>query len=248
MARLRVALLAAGRGIRMGGEIPKTLIPVREREPLLYYLLQGLKAAGVEDLLVVTGFRPIDLEEYVTKEWGDATFVRNARYASWGNFNSVRVALDQSPGFEVMVVNSDIVVHPKVYERVRSTPGDLVLAVERRTRLDPEDMRVDLREGNRVRGIGKDLKMAHSSGEYCGVSLLRGTALRVYADIATELEWTGQTDVYYEDVYARMLERVDARAATVLPGEYAEVDVPADLDAASRVIGALAAEWAGQRA
>jgi choline kinase len=236
VARVRAAVLAAGRGIRMGGELPKCLIPLGDHEPPLYYILHGLKSSGVDDLIVVTGFRPPDVQEFVGKHWGDATtFVFNARYASWGNFHSVRMCLDQSPGLDLLVINSDVVVVPDVYKRVIDAPGDLVLAVERRHGLNEEDMRVEVR-GNQVRKIGKNLKMALSHGEFDGVSLIRSSAARLYLDYATDLQWRADTGVYYEDVYASMLDIIDCRAAYLTPGEYAEVDVPEDVPAAVSVI------------
>lgn len=236
MANLRAAVLAAGRGSRMGGATPKTLLPVGDRGPLLQHILAGLVRAGVGDLLVVTGHRHEDLQTYVTENWeGDATFVRNTRFASWGNFHSVRMALDQSPGSDLLVVNSDIAIAPDVYSRVLEVDADLVLAVQRRQRLDSEDMRVRL-EGDRVTDISKDLPVTRSHGEFTGVSLLRPPAHRPYADVVTRWQWKGTTKGYYEDVYAEMLSMVDARAAEVAAGEYAEVDAPKDVADAAKVI------------
>jgi len=244
MARVRAAILAAGRGVRMGGDVPKTLVPVDGHEPLLYYIIRSLKVAGVTDLLIVTGHRHHDVEDHAAKygEGLELAFIFNARYASWGNFHTVRLAIDQSPGVDLLVVNSDIVVHPDVHRRVLKAPGDLVLAAERRYRLDEEDMRVWL-QGDRVRGIGKDIPRAHSHGEYAGVSLLRPDGARVYSGIASGLEWRGETHGYYEDVYALMLGRVEARAAFVSVGEYAEVDEPKDMAAAAAVIERHTAAW-----
>jgi choline kinase len=219
----------------MGGERPKTLLPLtgpdgREREPLLYYLLTGLKLAGVTDVLIVTGFAPEQVEEHVQK-YGEGlavTYRRNFRYASWGNFHSVRVALDASPGYDVLVVNSDVVVPPAVYQRVIDTDGDLVLAVQKRDYLSDEDMRVQLR-GNRVLAVSKQLHRARSHGEFAGVSLVRPVAARAYVRAASAVEWTGDTHLYYEDIYDRILADLDARAAFVGPTEYAEVDTPADI-------------------
>ncbi len=221
----------------MGGEVPKTLLPLEDKPPLLHYILEGLTREGIKDLLVVTGFAPESIQDFVTEKWteGEVTFVRNARFASWGNFHSVRVAIDQSPGYELLVVNSDVVMRPEIFTRVARGPGDLVLAVEQRLRFSEEDMRVRL-SGDHVLAIGKDVKMTHSHGEYCGVSLLRPSAAQVYADIAGRLEWSARTSVYYEDIYADMLERVDSRAVPVTRGDYAEIDVPADVDAAVAVI------------
>lgn len=236
MARLRAAVLAAGRGVRMGGGTPKTLLPVRGNDPLLFFALSAVKSAGIDDLLVVTGHRPKDVQTFVDENWsGDVQYVWNPRYASWGNFHSVRVALDQSPGSSVLVMNSDIVVHPDVLKRTLDVDGDLVLAVQRRKNLDTEDMRVEL-AGDRVRDIGKTLKGPRSHGEFVGISLLRPAAARLYQDLCSGREWRADTHGYYEDVYKDMIDRVDVRASSVAAGEYAEVDTPEDQQAAVQVI------------
>ncbi|HWL65542.1 MAG TPA: NTP transferase domain-containing protein [Actinomycetota bacterium] len=242
MAKLRAVVLAAGRGVRMGGNEPKTLLPLGDRQPLLYYILRGLKQAGIEDLMVVTGFKPQVVQEYVTEQWGEATFVFNARFASWGNFHTLRLALDQSPGMDVMAVNSDIVVHPNVLKNVRETPGDLVLAVQQRYTLNEEDMRVKI-DGNKVLAIGKHLPKRISHGEFAGVSLLRPDGAAAYLEIASDLEWQADTQGYYEDVFGKMLARVDAREAQVGQDEYAEVDLPADVEQAVRVIDRHPDAW-----
>jgi choline kinase len=223
----------------MGGRRAKTLLPLGDEAPMLHHILEGLQEAGINDLLVVTGFDAGDVQTFVDERWkdGSVTYVFNARYASWGNFHSLRVALDQAPGFDALVVNSDVVIAPDVYRRVLATPGDLVLAVqERPTRLlDAEDMRVELREG-RVAQISKHVKLARSHGEFAGVSLVRPAAARAYLNVATEWEWRANTHGYYEDVYATILDEVEARSAPVEIGEYAEVDVPADVDRAVAIL------------
>jgi L-glutamine-phosphate cytidylyltransferase len=241
---VRAAVLAAGRGVRMRAALPKSLIPIADHEPLLFYILHGLKQAGVDDLIVVTGHGAGDVQNYVTERWNaqSVSFVFNARYASWGNFHSLRMALDQSPGSDVLAVNSDIVVNPDVFRRVVEGPGDLVLAVERRRRIDEEDMKVELR-GDAVSAIGKNLPGRLSHGEFDGVSLLRAPAAGLYLDEATDLEWRPMTSLYYEDVYAMVLDRLDARAVFVEPGEYAEVDVPEDMAAAQNVIERFRDAW-----
>ena len=244
MEKLRAAVLAAGRGVRMGGREPKTLLPLDGERPMLHHILSGLSVAGIRDVLVVTGFMPQKIHDFIASSGieTDVTFVRNARFASWGNFHSVRVALDQSPGYDVLVVNSDVIVHPDVYARVAKTQGDLVLAIQKRLVLDEEDMRVRL-EGERVLGVSKELPRGVSHGEYAGVSLLRREAARLYLEESSRREWIADTDGYYEDVYNTIAPYVDARVALVGEGEYAEVDTPDDVAAARAVIERHAAAW-----
>lgn len=227
----------------MGGRGPKTLLPVGDNEPLLHYILEGLKLSGVDDLLVVTGFGASDIQAFVGERWTEqVSYVFNARWASWGNFHSVRVALDQSPGMDVLVVNSDVVVNPEVYKRTIETPGDLVLAVQRRPKLDSEDMRVEL-NGDRVKQVSKHVKAARSHGEFAGVSLVRAPAANRYLHLATDWEWQSNTTGYYEDIYNAILEDVDARASFVRVEEYAEVDTPEDVAAAISIIDTNRDAW-----
>ena len=220
----------------MGGGTPKTLLPVRGNDPLLFFALSALRSAGINDLLVVTGHRPNDVQAFVAENWsGDVQYVWNPRYASWGNLHSVRVALDQSPGSSLLVMNSDIVVPSDVLKRTLEKNGDLILGVQRRKNFSKEDMRVEL-AGDRVRNIGKDLTVPRSHGEFVGVSLIRPTAARLYQDICSQREWRADTHGYYEDVYKDMIGRVDIRASSVEAGEYAEVDTPEDQQAAAQVI------------
>jgi L-glutamine-phosphate cytidylyltransferase len=237
-------VLAAGRGVRMGGRRPKALIPIGDHEPVLHYVLHGLQRAGIEDLMIVTGFRPAEVQDYVAEQWSDANvaFIRNARYASWGNFHSLRLAIDQSPGYRILAVNSDIVVPPDVFARVVGEPGDVVLAVQQRETLDPEDMRVQL-AGDRVVAIGKGLPMDRSHGEFSGISLLSPRAAATYADLASAVEWRAETSIYYEDLFALMLDSLYARWAPVEADEYAEVDEPSDLAEAAKVIERHAGAW-----
>jgi choline kinase len=227
-----------------GGLVPKTLLPMGDEEPLLSYVLRGLQGAGIHDLMIVTGHGRAHVEEYVNEHWrGDKpAFVFNARFASWGNFHSLRVALDQSPGKDVLVVNSDVVVAPDVYARVAGAGGDLVLAVQKRMRLDDEDMRVQL-DGRAVRGIGKGLPMGLSHGEFAGVSLLRPDAARAYLSAATDTEWRSLTHIYYEDVYAAMIPLVRVTASLVREDEYAEVDEPSNVPDAIKVIATHQGAW-----
>jgi UDP-N-acetylglucosamine pyrophosphorylase len=49
-------ILAAGKGKRMASDLPKVLVPVCGR-PMIGYVLDAVRAAGVERMLVVVGYR-----------------------------------------------------------------------------------------------------------------------------------------------------------------------------------------------
>ncbi len=53
-------VMAAGKGTRMRSELPKVLIPVGSR-PMIDYVLDALQAAGIDQTLVVVGYRADDV-------------------------------------------------------------------------------------------------------------------------------------------------------------------------------------------
>jgi len=62
----KVVIAAAGKGTRMlhhAKDKPKHLIEVQDR-PFLYYVLHNLKSAGLEEMIIVTGYKKEKMEEF----------------------------------------------------------------------------------------------------------------------------------------------------------------------------------------
>ncbi|MEQ8210205.1 MAG: NTP transferase domain-containing protein [Lacipirellulaceae bacterium] len=59
-------VLAAGKGTRMKSELPKVLVPVCQR-PMIRYVVEALKQAGVQRIVVVVGYK----QELVREELAD---------------------------------------------------------------------------------------------------------------------------------------------------------------------------------
>jgi bifunctional UDP-N-acetylglucosamine pyrophosphorylase/glucosamine-1-phosphate N-acetyltransferase len=62
-------VLAAGKGTRMKSELPKVLVPVLGR-PMIRYVVDALRKAGVERIVVVVGYRSDLVREELAGEAG----------------------------------------------------------------------------------------------------------------------------------------------------------------------------------
>lgn len=91
--RIGAVLLAAGEGRRMGG-VAKPLIRL-QGVPLIRRQLVALSGAGVDEVVVVTGFAREAVEEQVRSF--PVTLAHNASYRD-GQQGSVRVGLETLPG------------------------------------------------------------------------------------------------------------------------------------------------------
>jgi len=62
-------ILAAGKGKRMASDLPKVLVPVCGR-PMIHYVIDAVRAAGVERMLIVVGYRADLVRRELTGESG----------------------------------------------------------------------------------------------------------------------------------------------------------------------------------
>lgn len=98
--RIGAVLLAAGEGRRMGG-VPKALIRL-QGVPLITRHLVALSGAGVDEVVVVTGFARERIEQQVQSF--PVTLAHNAAHAE-GQQGSVRVGLAAlDDGFDAIIV------------------------------------------------------------------------------------------------------------------------------------------------
>jgi bifunctional UDP-N-acetylglucosamine pyrophosphorylase/glucosamine-1-phosphate N-acetyltransferase/UDP-N-acetylglucosamine pyrophosphorylase len=76
-------VLAAGKGTRMASELPKVLVTVRGR-PMVRYVLDALREAGVERILVVVGYQA-DLVRHELADESGVDFVEQTQQLGTGH-------------------------------------------------------------------------------------------------------------------------------------------------------------------
>lgn len=112
--RIRAIVLAAGKGTRMKSATPKVLHELCGR-PMLWYVLRALRAAGVDDLVVVTND---ELQERIS-EFGVNGIVQSEQL---GTGHAVQVALKELPperdGRIVIAYGDMPLVHEEIFRGV----------------------------------------------------------------------------------------------------------------------------------
>jgi choline kinase len=236
-------VLAAGAGRRLEpltADLPKTLLPVDGERTILDVALRNLRAAGMEEVVVVTGFAAHRIEE--RKADLEAAhdlrleLVYNAKALEWNNAYSLWVARDH---FDqgVILCNGDTVHPGSVEESVLNARGDddLVLAVDDVKTLGEEEMKVHVSQEGYLDRINKALDPRTAQGEYIGITLIEPHAADALAD-ALEATFTRDPQLYYEDGFQELADRGGkVRAAPIGDVEWVEVDDHDDLARAREV-------------
>jgi UDP-N-acetylglucosamine diphosphorylase / glucose-1-phosphate thymidylyltransferase / UDP-N-acetylgalactosamine diphosphorylase / glucosamine-1-phosphate N-acetyltransferase / galactosamine-1-phosphate N-acetyltransferase len=117
----KAVILAAGRGTRMRemtAELPKPMLEVRGK-PVLQYIVEGLRDAGVRKFLIVVGYHA----DVVRNFFGDgARYSVDLEYATQvtqdGTGRVVDLAKDFVANTPFILAYGDILIDPANYERI----------------------------------------------------------------------------------------------------------------------------------
>ena len=124
----KAVVLAAGRGTRMReltAEVPKPMIDVRGK-PVLQHIIEGLRDAGVRELLIVVGYRA----DAVRKFFADGSRQKIAiQYATQTVQDGTGRVVDLARGFvgdsPFVLSYGDILIDPANYKRVVDLPNNI---------------------------------------------------------------------------------------------------------------------------
>ena len=234
-------VLAAGAGRRLApytDTLPKTLVPVDGDRTILDIALANLRAAGLEEVVVVTGYAAGAVEErraaLEARHGVRLDLVFNPKAEEWNNAYSLWCAREHF-GRGVLLVNGDT-VHPVSVEQalLASRGAPILLALDDAKALGEEEMKVHVEDGRMTR-INKALDPGSAQGEYIGLTLIEPEAAEALAG-ALQATFERDPQLYYEDGFQEFADRGGHVGVASVGGiEWVEVDDQRDLERAREV-------------
>lgn len=236
-------VLAAGWGSRLApltDDLPKTLLTVDGDRTILDVALANMKVVGLDEVVVVTGYRHdvlADRRAALERDHGlRVELLFNAKALEWNNAYSLWCAREHFAR-GVLMANGDT-VHPASVERTLLAArgdDDLVIAVDAAKPLAAEEMKVQLTDAGHMLRITKQMNPADAMGEYIGVTLIEPHAAAALAD-ALQATFERDPQDYYEDGFQELADRGGkVRGAAIGDVAWVEVDDHADLARAREV-------------
>jgi len=235
-------VLAAGAGRRLEPltqDLPKTLLEVAPDTTILDVALRNLAAAGLTEVVIVSGFAAHQIEarrDALEQRHGvHITTVYNDKALEWNNAYSLWLAREHFAQGAVLC-NGDT-VHPAAVERVLldAQGHGLLLAIDDVKSLAEEEMKVTLTPNGTLERINKAIDPATAAGEYIGVTLIEPAVAGELAD-ALRATWERDPSLYYEDGYQEFVDRgFSAHVARIGKLDWVEVDNHDDLARAREI-------------
>ena len=231
----RAIILSAGQGKRLSpltDDRPKCLIDLSGRTVLAWQMTH-LHAAGVNEIVIVTGFKAEMVEAEVTRVAAGlpglaARCVFNPFYMVSDNLATCWLVREHMQG-GTLLLNGDTLFEPEIARRLIEAPAaDIVVTVDRKDRYDSDDMKVATRDGNLL-AIGKTIETfdAESIGFLRFSAKGAATFARAVDAIVRQADGLKRWYLSVIDQIAR--EQGGVRVQEIVGLEWAEMDFPHDL-------------------
>lgn len=149
-------VLNSGKGSRLGSftqSIPKCMVEILNGQTILEYQLKLLMRAGIQKVIITTGYLCEKLESHV-KKLGldlDIIFIENPQYESTNYIKSI----DFIPSIEedILLLHGDLIFEEKVLEKIMGSSTSSMV-IDSTIPLPKKDFKAVINKEGRLKAVG----------------------------------------------------------------------------------------------
>ena len=242
---MEAVILSAGQGKRLlplTADNPKCLLPV-EGQTIIEWQIGELAKCGVDRISVVAGYHADRVKQLLARRY-DRRRVKvlyNPTYYWADNLFSCWVARHEM-NEEFLLLNGDTLFEAAVLSGLLDAPVHPVTVVTyQKPKYDADDMKVSL-DGDRLINIGKKLAPDRIDAESIGMILFREDGPMIFRSaLERAMRDASASKKWYLSVIAQMARSMPVWTFSANGHHWCEVDFPADLRQARRVVRAISA-------
>ena len=235
-------ILAAGMAKRLRpltDACPKCLLKIGERT-LLQRTVDAMIAAGINELVVVTGYRAEMIRDFLTKQYPSLNihFIHNGDYEHNNNIFSLWMTRPYTDGKDFLLSDSDILFDPALIRAVLAAEGN-ALALNRHE-CGEEEIKVIVDADNRIMELSKTCSIEQAIGESVGFEKMTANySTALFKELEQMIEHEGLIDVFYERAFERLIPQGHTfRIVDTTQFFSIELDTPEDFENAKQLIPA----------
>jgi 2-aminoethylphosphonate-pyruvate transaminase len=230
-------ILAAGMGTRLRGEVedcPKGFLRLGQ-QPIIDESIDRLEAAGMQKIVIVTGYCADHYEQLAARRGGLVSTVHNPRFADSGSMYSLYCARDVIDD-DFLLLESDLIYEPRALTGLLNESATDAILLSGPTGAGDE-VWVETRDGNLV-AMSKDRETLTGvvAGELVGISKISAVLFALMQEIAGR---TFETSLHYDyetDCLVAAAARRPICCPVVADLVWSEIDDPDHLQRARELI------------
>lgn len=222
----RAILMAAGMGTRMRpltDTMPKPLIDVNGK-PMIETVIDGLKARGIDDITVVTGYLA-EKFDVLYERYPGIKIIKNPDYQVINNISSIYYARESLKGADCFICEADLFVSDA--DMFKAEPNESCYFgkfVEGHS----DDWVFDRNKDGYITRVGK---VGDSLYNMCGVAYFKEKEANIIAEaIEKQYGVSGYEDMFWDDVVNNNLDKLKLKVHPVKDNQIVEIDTVEELE------------------
>ena len=223
---MKIIVLAAGIGSRLGKSYPKALTSLIDNKSILAHQIAGLSHyVNVDDIFVVVGYK----QNMIIKSFPEVSFLFNNQYKTTNTSQSLLIGLNELEGNDIIWLNGDIYFDHRVISKIIDSIGSC-MAVNR-AMVGVEEVKYRTNDQGFVVEISKEVY--NPEGESLGIHKIPSNEVPILAKYLS--------DCQENDYFEKGLELAIQSGLKVTPVDISdltciEIDFHEDLEAVNNIL------------
>lgn len=225
---MKIVILAAGIGSRLGNPFPKPLTPLKGGKSIMERQVENLVSNfDVHDISVVVGFK----KDLIMERFPDLTYIYNQFFDATNTSKSLLKALKKYRKEDVLWLNGDVIFDAALFSVLNKEIEQKRSFVSVNTsRVAEEEVKYTLENGF-IDKLSKKVK--NGLGEAVGINFIASQDMPVLLD---QLEKCDENDYFEKGIEMAIQENgLKVKAVDISDYKCIEVDFKEDLEAANNL-------------
>jgi len=238
---MKAIILAAGVGSRirpLTDNCPKSLLKV-DGKTILEMMLSHIQDCGINEVVFVLGYLQDQIKTFVKENFPDLTthFITNERYADTNTGFSLMLTKDIIKESVFIKFDADVVFDKEILKRLIESEYPNCLCIDKNINLDAEEIKVIVKDENRVVKASKSVNPKDAIGESIGIEKISGeTARLLFSELEVMMADEKNHQEYYEGAYERLIDAdVPFYALDITGLKWTEIDTQEDFITAKKI-------------
>lgn len=239
--KIKAIILAAGVGSRirpLTDNCPKSLLKINGKT-ILEMMLSHIQACGINEVVFVLGYLQDQIKDYVKTQFPDliVQFITNEKYEVTNTGYSLMLTKDFVQDSTFIKFDADVVFDINILKMLIASEYDNCLCIDKNINLDAEEIKVIIKDDNRVVKASKTVNPVDAIGESIGIEKISGeTACTLFNELELMMKDEQYHQEYYEAAYERLIEKdIPFHALDISGLKWTEIDTQEDFMLAENI-------------
>lgn len=202
-------------------------------------MLSHIKTCGINEVIFVLGYLQDQIKNYVKTKFPDliVQFITNEKYEVTNTGYSLMLTKDFVKNSTFIKFDADVVFDINILKTLIASEYDNCLCIDKNINLDAEEIKVIIKDDNRVVKASKTVNPLDAIGESIGIEKISGeTAHTLFNDLELMMKDEQYHQEYYEAAYERLIEKdVPFYALDISGLRWTEIDTKEDFMLAGKI-------------